>query len=70
MKRTYLAFAVIAIFVAVTGCNNTNNDDTLNKTSKIDSGRTEESSGKKVYLHGDSSSIDSTKMKPDSLPRK
>jgi len=67
MKYKYL-FLVLLLWFNF-GCSNSNNNDTINKTSKIDSGKTEESGGRKVYLQGDSTKSDSIVTSRDTVPR-
>lgn len=66
MKYRYLFLLIVSLFIF--GCSDSNKNDTINKTSKIDSGKTEESDGRKVYLHGDSSKPDSIVDPKDSIP--
>ena len=66
MKYRYLFLLTVLSFNF--GCSNSNKSDTINKTSKIDSGKTEGSDGRKVYLHGDSAKPDSIIGSKDTIP--
>ena len=54
-KICFLSFTAICLMAC-----NTNKTDTINKTSKIDSGRNDAPT-KTVYLKGDSSNVDTNK---------